>query len=465
MSKVINEQSISFEEIHKDLVAFIKTKPDEKSWKDFFAAGAGTVITELIAGLGTFKAYHELMSRRESYRDYALLRSSIFELAFNKGFLTAPIIGAEFKFKIRFEEESMYPISFAKGDLIATIAEYEIYSIEDKTIDVADETLSAVVGYIHTYEKELISSEFTTWVIDTPGQIIVSQLESLTTETGEVVLLKDNTEFNSHSTENYVLRRILDNQVRLYIGNSILGWYSNNVKLTYRCVSYNPNLVTQITAIPKPNTLKFPGLIFSDIELTYSPSERIDEEVVRALSNYYPIDGRIVRNQDYEGVILKFFEGKILDAYSYNDEVTTHQHVYLLINSGFTNEDRLAIRAFIDARRALNIPVIYTIKNVITGSVQRTDTTSAIIATLADDPGVELTFQIYTDAVASVKLLAQAYENEKVNKFVRANTVYDNISICIDLSAKYGVQFSPENAQSFTVPNGSYVRSITLVWT
>lgn len=74
--KLIDPSSISYENIKKDLLEYIKNLPDNAKWKDFYESGAGTTHVELLAGLGTYLSFHSMGARRESYLDTAKLYSS-----------------------------------------------------------------------------------------------------------------------------------------------------------------------------------------------------------------------------------------------------------------------------------------------------------------------------------------------------------------------------------------------------
>lgn len=83
---IVDPSHISQEEILADLNLFIQSKPDAAAWRDYFAGGAGTTVTELIAGMGSFLAFQTIVARREAFLRYAQNRSSLIGHAQNRGY-------------------------------------------------------------------------------------------------------------------------------------------------------------------------------------------------------------------------------------------------------------------------------------------------------------------------------------------------------------------------------------------
>jgi hypothetical protein len=73
----IDPSSVSPEQIKSDLEAFLDTKPDAAKWEGFFSSQAGQTVVELIAGLGAFNRYNNIVARRENNIQYSQNRSSI----------------------------------------------------------------------------------------------------------------------------------------------------------------------------------------------------------------------------------------------------------------------------------------------------------------------------------------------------------------------------------------------------
>jgi len=86
MANVISPKAMSFEEIRSQLIAYIESRPDQERWKDFMSSSAGTILVELLAGMGAFMSYHSIGARRESFIDTALLTSSIYNMSIMLGY-------------------------------------------------------------------------------------------------------------------------------------------------------------------------------------------------------------------------------------------------------------------------------------------------------------------------------------------------------------------------------------------
>jgi hypothetical protein len=74
---IIDPSSVSNDAILADLEVFLDAAPDSAKWKDFFQSSSGTLVKQLMAGLGTFLSYNTIVARRESFISHALNRSSV----------------------------------------------------------------------------------------------------------------------------------------------------------------------------------------------------------------------------------------------------------------------------------------------------------------------------------------------------------------------------------------------------
>jgi len=83
---IISPRSLSFDEVKTDLLTYIQSRPDYSRWQDFMSSSAGTIVVEILAGLGVFNSFHAIATRRESYIDTALLRSSLLNIAIMLGY-------------------------------------------------------------------------------------------------------------------------------------------------------------------------------------------------------------------------------------------------------------------------------------------------------------------------------------------------------------------------------------------
>ena len=88
MSDMINKASFSYEEILKELKAVLEERYAETdaAWEDFYAFGAGQIILELLAGIGSFTTYSAVANRREAYLTQTVLPSSARAIAAPLGY-------------------------------------------------------------------------------------------------------------------------------------------------------------------------------------------------------------------------------------------------------------------------------------------------------------------------------------------------------------------------------------------
>lgn len=84
---VINNTSLSFDDVKKDIINYLgsnaNTNPDK--WLDTFSSGAGMTIAEVIAGLASYISFAAINSRKEAFLDTARLESSVYSMANIRG--------------------------------------------------------------------------------------------------------------------------------------------------------------------------------------------------------------------------------------------------------------------------------------------------------------------------------------------------------------------------------------------
>lgn len=116
ISWVINPRNLSFDRIRSDLIAYVKSRPDYERWKDFLESSSGTVLIELIAGLGTYNSFHATHARREAYLPQVWLYTSAINIAAMLGYVVnrvdAPRIDLTFNSDIAVSWDRMSPIAY-----------------------------------------------------------------------------------------------------------------------------------------------------------------------------------------------------------------------------------------------------------------------------------------------------------------------------------------------------------------
>ena len=88
MTTIVNPTSIDQDEILDDIIAWLRSRPDNEKWLDYFAGSYGATLMELLSGLGAFYSYQSLSARRESNLLTARLESSIRGIAYTLGYLS-----------------------------------------------------------------------------------------------------------------------------------------------------------------------------------------------------------------------------------------------------------------------------------------------------------------------------------------------------------------------------------------
>lgn len=323
----INLSSLSFESILSDLKRWLDSKPDGAGWRDFYDSSDGTIIAEWIAGLASFRAYQELVRIRESQLDTAQLPSSVYNLAFNRGLMIPPGTAPELILTI----DEADTVSVDYGDLVGLLGAYETYSLESKTLNPGTNQLRVVVGHRNDFIESITSlPKFKTFEFKTRDLFTATQMERLIANTQEILLQSD-PNYLQEVKNDFLLRRTLPGVVRVYIGNGVLGWHRSNVSsIQYQVLSYAADIMSVLISA-KP-VLSISGFLISsvlDVAPTYAPAK----EDIRSVARYYPLDGRIVTDTDYEVAINKYYGGLVHDVYSFNSDPV--QHVYIIKRPSF----------------------------------------------------------------------------------------------------------------------------------
>lgn len=142
LSQIINPQSLSFNSIKDDIVAYIQSRPDYEAWKDFYEGGTGTTQVELISGLAAYLAFHSIGARRESFIDQRKLYSSAINIASTLGYpvnrVSAP------RYQITFTASRSF---YLDRDLpLATYKDFALTPLYSRTILEGKNTVDCVLG-------------------------------------------------------------------------------------------------------------------------------------------------------------------------------------------------------------------------------------------------------------------------------------------------------------------------------
>lgn len=434
---LINTNSLSFEDIRSDLIRYILSHKADDRWKSFQESSAGNIIVELIAGLGAYRSYYDLMAERESNLETAITPAAILEHAADRGLLLSPTNSGHIYVQIRVNADT----KVLTGDQVGMLSDYELYAYEVFNIDSITElkntpasnlidiktsslfknevyVIDCIVGHMNIFEETVNGfgnfNEFDFFLKDEMAAI---EFESLIVNEKSVPMQSDLNYLEANKGE-FVLRRMLPREIRIYSGNGILGYADLAAKeFTYKVLSYGRDLQFKLDG-STPSIQINASLLAREVKST--PDYEIDIEKVRGIARYYPIDGRIVTDQDYMSAISKYFDGSIHDVYSYNSD--PNQEIYLLMREDSTEGDIKEIKSLINSKRAMGMKINYY--------------------TVRASEGKHLTcnFKIYDgDYTASVVSFIQKYMDNKKFTFLRINKSLSTWDYAAELSNFLGI--------------------------
>lgn len=435
---IISAASLSYDEIRRDLLEYVRSKPDSQKWIDYLESGAGVTIADLIAGLGSFNAFKQLMRRQESYLDIASFESSIIELAFNRGFMLAPTD----TLKLNCEFFSTTQLEIDAEQVVAAGTDFMVYSIGVEVIPANTLTIiECACGNLKNFTQTITGlEEFQTFSFIFEDKYGANEFESLIFNGNlSVPMLSDLNYLQSYGND-FVLRRLLPNEVRVYVGNGVLGWYNNAItSVQYKVLTYDDGMF--------PANLEIQSLLSAELTgftRSQEPVYGMDKEEIRKTATFYPIDGRIVTNTDYESVIFKYFGGVLKDVYSYNIDHT--QMVHLLVEDTFNDILHLTqIQQLVDQKRGAGILVEYEQSAISDGL----DFILNLTVNIAD---------FYEGLVSEV----QTFLDIKLFKFWKETETLTTQNFAIELSAEFEIEFYPADDQSLVMIESNFLKMILL---
>ncbi len=153
---LINSVSLSYSAIKTDLEDYIKSKPDYQAWRDFYESGQGQSFIELIAALGTYIAYQNIIARREAYLVDAKIRSSNIAIAEGLGYPSYRGQNVHLDLTITPDQT----ISLERYTIIGAVAGYDLVLAEDITLSYGVQTdFEVILGFLKEEDVEVQSSD------------------------------------------------------------------------------------------------------------------------------------------------------------------------------------------------------------------------------------------------------------------------------------------------------------------
>lgn len=140
---IIQDSSLSFDQIKSDLENYIKSLPDYNTkWKDFYEAGAGETVLNTGAGIASFLAYTAYMNRRNSMLDFGNMTSTIVSIGSSLGYVynrkSAPLLDITF-----ISTEQVY---WDKEDPIGNYMGKSLSLTKSTQIEVGENTVTVAIG-------------------------------------------------------------------------------------------------------------------------------------------------------------------------------------------------------------------------------------------------------------------------------------------------------------------------------
>lgn len=159
MAILIDPEAISFDSIKQQIETYIKAKSDYASWKDFYDSSAGTTLTELLAGFGTYIQFSITAGRRETYLTHAEHRSSVTAISEALGYSVSR--GSNVKLNLTITPNETRTVK--KMDILGSYGDFNVISLGDYSftngIQLTD--VNVVLGFFKTESITLESDDLT----------------------------------------------------------------------------------------------------------------------------------------------------------------------------------------------------------------------------------------------------------------------------------------------------------------
>jgi hypothetical protein len=152
---IINPQSLSQSAITNDLQTWVQSLPDYQSWQSFFASSAGTIVLQLIGGMGAYIANAIIVGRRENYLAYTQNMSSAIAIAETLGYSVDRGRNPVVSFTVTPNVTGLFNAFTSVG----TILNRDIILLEDTVFNNGIETtFQAVIGQLVQEQQTIANS-------------------------------------------------------------------------------------------------------------------------------------------------------------------------------------------------------------------------------------------------------------------------------------------------------------------
>ena len=144
---IVDPTSIGQKEILDDILAWLRSRPDQEKWLDYFAGSYGTTLIELMAGLGAFYSYQSISARRESNLLTAKLESSIRGIAYTLGYKINRKKGARIRLTGTAFSDNPRQRDIVRTSQIGLVKEKPLYLVQDTILPRLGDISLGVFGY------------------------------------------------------------------------------------------------------------------------------------------------------------------------------------------------------------------------------------------------------------------------------------------------------------------------------
>lgn len=352
---IIPAKALSFEELKTLGLEYVQSLPSDVTWKDAYLSSEGSILLDLLAGYGAWNAFKYMSNRKEKYSSEASLRTSVIELAQNKGIFLPPATPLIISCSITPNVDAI----LEKGEMFGYLGSYNTYPIQRvELVKGIPQTISLAVGFVEeTIITPNTSVDFYETSVTSEHQYATSVVESLMVN--DVTVLEPIYTVNSLQSKSdmstNVLRYVDDYAVKITFGNGVLGYKALiNQNIVYKTLFYDDNIDSiDMTSYSSPyGDLNSPTVLFK-------ADKYLSTENLRKATRYSSINGVLVSTPHYESAIRLEFGNYYSDVVV--EDTYPSDTIHLLPSDLYTDGVHEKLVAYINMRRGTAVKIDYDI--------------------------------------------------------------------------------------------------------
>ena len=342
----LDNSAISFNELRQSLINFVQSKPDASRWRDFYTGGEGTILIELIAGLGFYEALKIIFSKEETYLQYVNTLASAKAVALN--YTYSAFRGKNRRYTLRFTPNR--PASIPAFSIIGYQGDYDLVTTKDVLLNEGTPVeVEVIVGTFMTSTLEATSANleifrFTDDLVSEDYRLYLNDVQMPTTSLASKAL-EDNYLVQSNSVGGVnvtYLNTQVDFEHKYQTGDQLrLDYiqYQNIEYSTELSVDYADEVEVLTTTNPEyPETIQ-------SIQVK-APIMYETQQLVRAREDY---------TKNLKQLKAKFTDAQSRDLSPAYVEVTYAQNDRTLL----TDEEREDVLQQLSKSRTFGVPMAY----------------------------------------------------------------------------------------------------------